>query len=221
MADKKSDIIVAVVAGHGKQVQGKWSPKIEKGMDIPSFLTEGGRFREWKYARVVADDIVTILKSYGYDARLIVPEDDDVTLGERVRRVNALCTKYGAGKVLMLEIHANAVGYGDKWESANGWECYTTVGKTKSDTLAEYLYKRAEKNFPKDIKIRKDITDGDCDKEMNFYVIRKVNCPAILSENFFYTNKKDLEYMSSDAGIHAVVRTHVEGTIDYINSMKK
>ena len=36
-----------------------------------------------------------------------------------------------------------------------------------------------------------------------------------------YKNKKDLEYMSSDAGIHAVVRTHVEGTIDYINSLKK
>ena len=59
------------------------------------------------------------------------------------------------------------------------------------------------------------------DREMNFYVIRKVSCPAILSENFFYTNKKDLEYMSSDAGLHAVVRTHVEGTIDYINSLKK
>ena len=96
-------------------------------------------------------------------------------------------------------------------------EYKTTRGKTKSDVLAEYLYKRAEKNF-KGRKIRKDTSDGDSDKEAGFYIIKNAKCPAVLTENFFYDNKDDLKYMTSEEGIHSVVRTHVEGIIDYINS---
>ena len=68
--------------------------------------------------------------------------------------------------------------------------------------------------------IRKDVKDGDMDKEKNFYLIKNVKCPAILSENFFYTNKKDLEYMTSELGLFEVVRTHVEATMEYIESLK-
>jgi N-acetylmuramoyl-L-alanine amidase len=70
------------------------------------------------------------------------------------------------------------------------------------------------------MKLRKDKTDGDSDKEKDFYLIKHVQCPAILSENFFYTNKKDLEYMCSDLGVFEVVRVHVEGTMEYIASLK-
>ena len=43
----------------------------------------------------------------------------------------------------------------------------------------------------------------------------------MLTENFFYDNKDDLEYLTSDEGIHAVVRTHIEGIIDFIEYLKK
>ena len=54
----------------------------------------------------------------------------------------------------------------------------------------------------------------------DFYIIKKAYCPAVLTENFFYDNKDDLKYLTSEEGIHAVVRTHVEGIIDYVNSKK-
>ena len=215
--DKKK-IVIAVVAGHGKQVSGKFSPPLGKDLDIPSMFTDKGRFREWKYNRVIANDIVTILNSRGYNAQMVVTEDDDISLVERVNRVNKLCKKYGTENVIMLEIHANASGHGKEWMPARGWECYTTVGKTKSDDLAEFIYKRAEKSF-KGMSIRKDKKDGDSDKEKDFYVIKHVKCPAILSENFFYTNKEDLKYMCSELGLFEVIRVHVEGTMDYIASL--
>ena len=34
--------------------------------------------------------------------------------------------------------------------------------------------------------MRKDTSDGDPDKEANFYVLVHTSMPAILSENFFY-----------------------------------
>lgn len=206
-------MIILIDNGHGNNTLGKASPILD--FEIPNQFVSNKRFREALYNRVIAKELVTKLKEYGYDVRLVVPEDTDVSLSERVRRINTICNREGASNVILISIHSNAAGNGTSFSNANGWEAYTTRGKTKSDTLAEYLYKRAEKNF-EGRKIRTDWTDGDRDKEADFYIIKKSKCPAVLTENFFYDNKDDLKYLTSDEGIHAVVRTHLEGIIDYI-----
>ena len=38
--------------------------------------------------------------------------------------------------------------------------------------------------------MRADLSDGDFDKEENFYILKHTNCPAIFTENFF--NKKSV-----------------------------
>lgn len=213
-------MIILIDPGHGSNTLGKQSPLLEgSGLDVWSIFTEKGRFKEWKYTRVIAEDVVAALKGMGYDARLVVTETTDISLSERVRRINTICNKYGAGNVILVSVHANAVGDSSQWMTGKGWEAYTTKGKTKSDVLAEFLYKRAEQNL-KGRKIRKDTTDGDSDKEADFYIIKKAKCPAVLTENFFYDNKDDLAYLTSDEGLHAVERTHVEGILDYVNYMK-
>lgn len=213
-------MIILIDNGHGENTLGKQSPILkDSGLDISSEFTEKGRFKEWKYTRVIASMISEKLKSMGYDARLIVTEDKDISLAERIRRVNTICNKVGASNVLLISVHANAVGDSSQWMNGKGWEAYTTRGKTKSDILAEFLYKRASKNMD-GRKIREDWTDGDRDKEADFCIIKKSYCLAVLTENFFYDNKDDLEYLTSDEGVHAVVRTHIEGIIDYINSLK-
>ena len=64
------------------------------------------------------------------------------------------------------------------------------------------------------------MSDGDPDKEANLYVIKNTKCVAVLTENFFQDTKADVEYLTSEAGRHAIIRTHIEGIIDYINSKK-
>jgi N-acetylmuramoyl-L-alanine amidase len=214
-------MIILIDNGHGENTLGKQSPILkDSGLNISSEFVDKNRFKEWKYTRVISNLVVSKLKSMGYDARLVVTEDKDISLSERIRRINTICNKEGASNVVLVSVHANAVGDSTNWMNGKGWEAYSTVGKTKSDILAEFLYKRAEKNF-KDRKIRKDTTDGDRDKEANFYIIKKSYCPAVLTENFFYDNKDDLEYLTSDEGIHAVVRTHIEGIIDFVEYLKK
>ena len=213
-------MIILIDNGHGSNTLGKQSPLLEgTGLDVWDIFTEKGRFKEWKYTRVVAEDVVSKLKGLGYDARLVVTEKTDVSLSERVRRINTICNKYGASNVILISVHANAVGDSSQWMNGKGWEAYTTKGKTKSDILAEFLYKRAEKNL-EGRKIRRDTTDGDSDKEADFYIIKKAKCPAVLTENFFYDNKDDLKYLTSDEGLNAVERLHVEGILDYINYAK-
>ena len=53
--------------------------------------------------------------------------------------------------------------------------------------------------------------------EANFYILRHTVCPAVLTENFFMDGL-DLEFLQSKAGKQAVVDTHVEGIIEYIES---
>ena len=214
-------MIILIDNGHGSNTLGKQSPLLkDSGLDISSEFVENGRFKEWKYNRVIANLVVPKLKEMGYDARLVVPEDKDASLAERIRRINTICNKNGASNVILVSIHSNAVGDSTSWMNGKGWECYTTKGKTKSDKLADYLYARAKSNL-EGRKIREDWSDGDIDKEADFYIIKKSYCPAVLTENFFYDNKDDLKYLTSDEGVHGVARLHVEGIIDYINSLKK
>jgi N-acetylmuramoyl-L-alanine amidase len=212
-------MVILIDNGHGQNTLGKQSPLLDETIKICDEFVEKNRFKEWKYTRIISHLIVEKLKSMGYDARLVVTEDTDVSLSERIRRINTICNKEGASNVLLISVHANAVGDSSKWMTGKGWEAYTTRGKTISDKLADFLYKRAEKNI-ENRKIRTDLTDGDTDKEADFYIIKKAKCAAVLTENFFYDNKDDLKYLTSDEGVHAVVRLHIEGIIDFINYKK-
>ncbi len=189
--------------GHGIQTKGKRSPD--------------GTLLEYAYTRELARQIVSILQSRGYDSELLVPEDDDIPLSERVRRTNAHCQALGKSNVILISLHINAAGDGTKWMNATGWSCYTCKGQTQSDKLAACLYEAAVKNFP-GRRIRTDHSDNDPDWEENFYILRHSLCPAALTENFFMDNKSDLEYLQSQAGKQTVIDTHVEGIIEYLSS---
>ena len=186
------------------------------GLDTPGKRSPDGTLIEAIYTRQLAKRIVVDLQDRGYDAELLVPEDDDISLAERVRRVNTACFLLGKQNVLLISIHVNAAGNGTKWLNATGWSVFTCKGQTESDRLAECLCEAAIKNFP-GRRIRTDFSDGDMDWEENFYLLRKSLCVAVLTENFFMDNHSDLEYLQSRAGKQAVVDTHVEGIIEYLS----
>ena len=188
--------------GHGLMTAGKRSPD--------------GQFREPFYNREIARRVVSDLRDRGLDAELLVPEDDDISLAERVRRINAACFLLGKQNVILVSIHVNAAGNGSKWLNATGWSVYTCKGQTASDMLAECLCQAAIKNFP-GRRIRTDMSDGDMDWEEGFYILRKSLCVAVLTENFFMDSISDLEYLQSRAGKQAVVDTHVEGIVEYLS----
>lgn len=74
--------------------------------------------------------------------------------------------------------------------SARGLEIWTSRGQTKGDILATYVGQELIKAFP-DVPFRKDMSDGDLDKESNFTVLVKTKAPACLCELGFISNKED------------------------------
>ena len=188
---------VLIDNGHGSNTPGKCSP--------------AGRLREYAYTREIAERLVMELRKNGIDAERIVKEEIDVPLAERCRRVN----EYKASEAILVSIHCNAAGNGSDWMSARGWEAWTSVGKTKADKLATCLYEDAEHCLP-GMKMRKDTTDGDPDKESQFYILRHTNCPAVLTENLFQDNREDVEFLLSESGKRAIVSLHVWGIMKYL-----
>lgn len=185
------------------------------GIDTPGKRSPDGLLLEYLWNRQVADLILEGLLSAGVDASLVVMETNDVSLRNRVNRVNTICNRLGASNVLLVSIHANAAGNGSAWMNAKGWSCYTSKGKTKSDQVAECLYDAFEEEF-QDRKIRKDMSDGDRDWEENFYVLQKSKCPAVLLENFFYDNREECAWMLQEETKKRIASAAVKGIIKYI-----
>lgn len=185
------------------------------GIDTPGKRSPDGLFREYLWNRQVADLILEGLVSAGIDASLVVTETNDVSLRNRVNRVNTICNRLGASNVLLVSVHANAAGNGSAWMNAKGWSCYTSKGNTESDQVAECLYDAFEEEF-QDRKIRKDMSDGDRDWEENFYVLEKSKCPAVLLENFFYDNREECAWMLQEETKRRIAGAAVKGIIKYI-----
>ena len=189
--------------GHGRETAGKRSPD--------------GRLLEWSYNREIARRVVAALTSLGLDAELLVPEDEDISLYERCRRVNRLCLQLGKRNVCLVSIHVNAAGRGNKWYNAEGWCCYTTPGQTAGDILANYLCQAALQNLAGH-RMRFDYTDGDADQEAAFYILRHTACASCLTENGFMDCHRSCDFLLSDEGKQAIVDLHVQGIKEYVLS---
>ena len=192
---KKNSILFIIDNGHGgvingvPQTAGKRSPDFGDGI-----LYEGVSNRR------LADKVILKCSELGICCLKLVPELEDISLGERVKRINRVAKRQ---KSVLLSIHSDAF----TTEHANGWSAYTTKGGTKSDDVATILYKYAK---IEGFKIRDDYSDGDPDKESDFYILRKTVCPAVLIENLFMTNKADYTTLLSETGQDKLVKIMVE-----------
>lgn len=191
--------------GHGNDTPGKRSP----------LWPDGRQLFEYEFNRDIARRIQAALLACGVDSERIVDESCDVPLTERVRRVNALVCQVGSQDCLLLSIHANAGG-------GTGWEAWTSRGQTAADPYATIFYQEAARAFPEKT-IRRDTTDGDPDKEQDFYLLKHTLCPAVLTENFFMDNSDDCALLLSEKGRQRVADMHIAALvrcIDYHDQSK-
>lgn len=188
--------------GHGANTSGKCSPD--------------KTFFEWKFSRDIAERLVEALRERGYDAERIVTEDYDVSLSTRCKRVNDICRKFK--NVILVSIHSNAAGHQDAWYNARGFSAHVAMNASdNSKRLAACLWDKAI-----EVGLRGNRSVPRCKYIVqNLAMCRDTLCPAVLTENLFYDNKEDLAILKSEEGKRKIVKLHVEGIINYLNSLKK
>ena len=131
----------------------------------------------------------------------------DISLQDRVDIAN----KYNPNNSLFVSIHNNAGG-------GNGFEIYTSKGETESDKLATEIFNSVKSQYDKlDLPMRKNTSDGDVDKEENFYVLRKTTMPAVLVEGLFFDNRENAELLIDDNFLKELAFSIYHGIMNYID----
>ena len=181
--------------GHGENTPGKRSP----------VWPDGTQLYEYEFNRDIARRVHNALRGRGVDCELLVRENVDVPLSERVLRANEAAGEVGAENCLLVSIHANAGG-------GTGWEAWTGKGRTAADDYAAIFYEEAARAFP-EWKIRRDTADSDADKEADFYILKRTACPAVLTENFFMDTERDCRFILSAEGRVRVADMHVAAIV--------
>lgn len=185
-------MFIVLDCGHSKNTSGKRSPD--------------NRFMEYQYNRRLGKEIGKRLTQLGISWCFTYDTEDavDLSLTARANVANRMSKLYGAKNVVLISIHHNALGMGDKWYDAKGWSVWTTVGNTVSDKYASIMYESARETLiPLGRKVMKEMSDGDGDYEKDFTVIQKTVCPSMLIEYGFYTNQDEMEWMMTDESLDA------------------
>ena len=180
--------------GHGVDTAGKRSPD--------------GSLREYSYTREIASRIVQALTAEGFDAERIVTEEEDISLRERCRRVNAVCRSLGSKNVLLVSVHNNAAGSGGQWLTARGFSAHVSLNASdRSKHLAKCLWQAALDNG---LRGNRSVP-AEMYLAQNLAMCRDTLCAAVLTENLFQDNREDVAFLLSEEGKQAVTAAHVQG----------
>jgi N-acetylmuramoyl-L-alanine amidase len=191
---------VILGTAHGSNVKGKCSP--DKSI------------REYQWSREMCLMIKERLDELNIDCVIDILEPVEKSLGTRVRLVNAIC-KESTEDCIYISVHLNAASSDGQWHNASGWTVYVyDKCSAKSKALALSLFEVAEE---------KDLFGNRCLPATGYYtgdfaVLRDTVCPAILTENLFQDNKKEVEYLLSQEGKENICGLHVQGILRYIEN---
>jgi len=187
--------------GHGRNTKGKCSP------DKSIF--------EYKWCREIVCMIYNELMKLGIPTFIVTPEQSDISLNERVRRINKEYTnrKRQGYQCVLLSVHINAAGCDGKWYDASGWTGWVSKNSSKnSKRMAQLLYNEAES-----LGLKGNRWVPECKYwEANYKILHDSNCPAVLTENMFQDNKEDVKFLLSDEGKEKIVKVHIEAIKKYM-----
>jgi len=184
--------------GHGGIINGEYQTAGKR-----SPIYDGKQIFEGVYNREIVQMVYKYLKGNNIDSTILVPEQEDVSLKERVVRTNKIYKE--KSNTILVSFHLNAGG-------GTGFEVYTSKGETFSDKIATMFINYWEQNT--NFKIRKDYSDDDPDKEADFYILKYTYCPAILVESLFMDNKNDFDYLISEEGKRKIAENHINSIIN-------
>ena len=179
-------------AGHGGMNNGKYTTAPAK-MHV---FDDGLTFYEGVNNRHIVNRLIQWLQRNQIDFMTMHDEVEDTPLKQRVLVANAMHAQ--EKRCIYLSIHSDAMPDGAHGKGS-GFAIYTSKGQTASDAVAQIFCDTYHRELPQ-FRLREDRTDGDDDREENFYVLRKTSCPAILVENLFFDNRQEAEFLLSDRG---------------------
>lgn len=194
--------VVVLDAGHGGVINGVYQTKGKRSpvWDDGSQYFEGVGNREI-YKKLRAKLTANCIEVYNPNE-----SDIDMPLRTRTSKINDYIKNNPDKKFVGISIHSN----GFSKESAHGWSVYTyTKASEDSKKLSSLLAKEMKVQFP-DRRLRGEKTAG-------FWMVKHTNCPFVLTENFFMTNKDECQnILMSEEQQDKIVDMHFDAIMEFI-----
>ena len=180
--------------GHGAETLGKRSPD--------------GKLREYAWARECVAEIALQCAAKGIEYQIVTPENNDVPLAERVKRVNTIVdeAKAAGKKCMLVSVHLNAAGSDGNWHDASGWSGW--VAKKASKDSEAFCRALTDEAVKRGFKGNRSIPSDKCWRA-DYYILKNTKCPAVLTENLFQDNKSDAAKLMTDECINSIAALHV------------
>lgn len=191
-------MIVLIDNGHGSNTAGKCSPDKQH--------------REYLWARKFAERLETALRAKGFNSQRIVTENWDVSIRERVRRVNTVCREFGTKNCILISVHNNAAGSDGKWHNARGYSSHVSLNaSTRSKKLATLL---TDSVAAQGITVRNPLPKQHYWPQ-NLGMCRDTNCAAVLTENLFQDNREDVALLNDEAFLSKLEAAYIDAITKY------
>lgn len=201
---------ILIDAGHGGfNLAGEYTTPEHVGKKFHHFeagkLHGDGWFYEGVGNRALAWSLAAAIINEGHIPIFTFNQYSDTQLKSRVIMANKVHSKNP--DAVLLSLHSNAGG-------GKGYEIFTTKGQTRSDQLAEHIFKATRAAFL-GRRFRTDTDDGDHDKEKNFYMLRRTTCPAVLIEHAFFDDIGDAKLLTDMKAIRRFTDATLKGVMMY------
>lgn len=210
---KKDLPVFFVENGHGGIINGVYQTSGKRSPIWP----DGRQLFEGEFNRAIVKRLITLMSNYGIPRINLVNTEEDVPLKKRTDDANDYYERINKN-CIYLSIHANAASS----DKATGFEIFTSPNDTgDSDDFAEIIFEEYKKEFP-ELRPRTDKSDGDSDREENFWVLSQTKMPAILIECGFMTClSPDCELLMSDSGRERIANAIFKGILRICEQQKK
>lgn len=208
--DADPGIIVAVDPGHG-------------GTDLGA----EGYCTESEITAWTAEALFDLLEADERFTPVLTKEYDEyASVDDRAQAVNRM------GAELLVSIHCNS----DVYDSSSGFECYALPpswdGHAESAALAQAIVGAVSRST--DLRIRgengvrymyfsaagdrqvAEFSDQTAYGAETFGLLDRVNCPAVLIEQFFVTSSEDNRNFGNKAGCAELAACYYEGICSYL-----
>jgi N-acetylmuramoyl-L-alanine amidase len=193
-------------AGHGPLTQGKKSPIFKA-----NWWKIGSRFFEFEFNRDIARRLCAMLSEAGVEYMVTVPLDPNHQIGDALKlRVDRANAHESEKQKIFLSIHSNAgpTEVQDAWSDAHGVETWFFHGSKIGAKLATIFNDHIVKaTLLKDRGIKSK-------EEKQFYVLRKTQMLAILTENGFYNNRREVEQLLRDDFRQTIAKAHFDAIVE-------
>lgn len=156
-------------------------------------------YYEHEFAMDMSKRLEEILKDCGFDVGQTRRTGVDIGLNTRCEITNKWDADY------YISLHTNAVG--TSWSTANGIETYVVGKGGKAEALANAVQKAL-------ISATGATNRGV--KTANYTVLKNTNCPAILIEFGFHTNKNDVAKLKTSAYRDTLAKAVAKGVCKYL-----